>query len=239
EPVERVEPLDAGAAADGHDRYQIKLSGRTIKTPARQTLALPTEALAEAIADEWRAQGDLIDPQSMPLTKLANTTCDGILARADDVRAEILAFVGRDLVCYCAATPFDLFERQQTQWAPALRWAERTFGCPLVTTEGLMPIEQPTEVLAGAKSAIDRLAPWQLGAVHVITTLTGSGVMALMLANEAILPESVWDAAHVDDTYQAEQWGADAEAEARLDYRKAEMLSACRFLEAVREGQEH
>jgi chaperone required for assembly of F1-ATPase len=212
--------------------FGIVLDGRPIRTPARRALAAPSLPLAEAIAAEWRAQTEFVDPAAMPLTRLANTIIDGVAAAQDEVADEIANYLGSDLVCYRAATPQGLVARQARHWDPILAWAAATLGAAFAVGEGVIHVPQPADAVARARAAIPR-NPWRLGALHAVTTLTGSALMALALARGGIGLDAAWAAAHVDEDWNMELWGRDALALARRAYRFAEMQAAARVLNEV------
>jgi chaperone required for assembly of F1-ATPase len=209
--------------------WQVQLDGRGVRTPKRASLTLWTKPLAEAIAAEWQAQGPSIDPRTMPLTKLANSTLDGVADREDAVSEEVLAYAGNDLLCYRAERPEGLRQLQHEEWDPLLTWATQHFGARLHTTTGVMPVKQNEECLTRLHAAIDALDPFALAACHVMTTLTGSGVLALAVIHGRLTAEEAWQAAHLDEDFQIAQWGEDAEAKQRRDFRHAEMLAAVEF----------
>src|SRR5262245_31953033 len=155
--------------------FALALDGRPVKTPARRALAAPSHRLAEALAEEWRAQGEHIDPSVMPLTRLANSTIDGVADAPDKVAADVEKYLASDLIFYRAASPPGLVARQQAAWDPLLAWAREAFGARFVLGEGVTFVDQPAEALAAARQAIprDRTSPkdmWRLGALHAITT---------------------------------------------------------------------
>jgi chaperone required for assembly of F1-ATPase len=218
------------SAGSGEEEHRILLDGRPMRTPAKGVLAVPSRALAEAVAAEWDAQREEIEPASMPLTRLVNSTLDGVRGREDDVRAEIAKYAGSDLVCYRAGEPEGLVRRQAEMWDPVLAWSREALGAEFRVAEGLMPAEQPE----AARNAIAReLAThdaFALAALHVMTTLTGSALLALAHAMGRLSAEAAWAAAHVDEDWQIAKWGEDAEAAARRQRRWAEMQSASRLL---------
>lgn len=209
--------------------FAVALDGRPLRTPAKQPLALPSSELAEAVADEWRAQGVEIDPASMPLTKIVNSALDGVTGREAEVAADIVAYAGSDLVCYRADAPAELVARQAAAWDPVIAWARDSLGARFVLAEGVMPVAQPPEALEAVASALEGKSALWLGALHVMTTLTGSGLIALGHVRGALPAEAAWAAAHVDDDYQIEQWGEDAEAAVRRALRRAEFMAASRL----------
>ncbi len=208
--------------------YRVTLDGRGVKTPKKRDLALPTRALAEAVAEEWRQQGERIDPATMPLTRLANTAIDAVADQMGPVAADIEAFAGNDLTCYRAEGPDALIKRQGDAWNPVLAWAKETLGADFLVGEGVMPLEQPQASVSAVAKALEGAGPIKLAALHVMTTLTGSALIALAHAMGRLTLDEAWAAAHVDDTWQAEQWGWDAEAEARARHRKEEFSAASR-----------
>src|SRR5262245_9367367 len=224
--LEGLEPVDPTAAArrqmralkrrfydevtvcDDPAGSVVTLDGRTIKTPARRTLAAPCRPLGDAIAAEWRAQTEFIDPAGMPMTRLANTVIDGVAAAQDEVAGEIVKYLGSDLVCYRAAMPQGLVARQSLHWDPILAWAKTTLGAEFTIVQGITHARQPDEAIAHAGAAVPR-EPWRLGAAHAITTLTGSALIALAMVRGDIALDAAWTAAHVDEDWNMELWGRD------------------------------
>ena len=205
--------------------YPILLDGRAVKTPAGGTLAAPSRPLAQAIAAEWDAQGERIDPAAMPLTRLANTIIDGVAPNPEPLRQEIAKYLGSDLVCYRAATPEGLVARQAQHWEPVLAWAREAHGARFVMSEGVMFVAQPENAVAAARSAIPS-DPWRLGAISAITTLTGSALIALAVAARRLGVDEAWAAAHVDEDWNMDFWGRDELAMQRRTARFAEMQAA-------------
>ncbi len=247
EGLERIDPRESArrnmralkrrfyheaAVRDDAAPFGIVLDGRPIRTPARRALAAPSLPLAEAIAAEWRVQTEFIDPAAMPLTRLANTIIDGVAAAQDEVAGEIANYLGSDLVCYRATTPEGLVARQARHWDPILAWAEANLGATFAVGEGVIHVPQPADAVARARAAIPR-DPWRLGALHAVTTLTGSALMALALARGDIGLDAAWAAAHVDEDWNMEFWGRDEVALKRRSYRFAEMRAAARVLNEV------
>jgi chaperone required for assembly of F1-ATPase len=223
-------------AEEENEGWRILLDGRPVKTPMRNDLLVPTHALAEAIADEWRAQDRRIDPNTMPLTKLANTALDAVAPNATEVAENVLSFAGRDLICYRAEGPERLIERQRASWDPLIEWAEDYYGARLKVTEGVMPIEQPADSLAALRTACLCHEPFSLTALHVITSITGSAVLALAHISGRMSLDESWAAAHVDEDFQIEEWGSDEEAAERRKSRYGELRSASRFYELSQSG---
>jgi len=205
--------------------YGVLLDGRPVKTPARKALAAPTEALAQKLAAEWEAQREMVDPAAMPLTRLANSIIDGVAHAPASVQAEVAKFLGSDLVCYRAGSPDGLVARQMQHWNPIIAWARETLGAGFVLGEGVMFVPQPAEALTAAARAIPE-EPWRLGAVSAITTLTGSALIALAVAQGRLSAEDAWAATHVDEDWNMHQWGRDEQALERRVAREAEMRAA-------------
>lgn len=215
------------AEKEGH---VIVLDGRPVRTPQKRALALPVAALAEAVADEWSAQVEVIDPATMPLTRIANTGLDGVVEHEAAVREELVNFAGSDLLCYRAERPQELVERQATAWDPVLQWADRELGIKLEIADGVMPVNQSQEALAAADRALGELGPLALAAMHVLVTLSGSTLLALAVQRGHLDEGVAWAAAHIDEDWQIERWGGDAEAGERRAKRRKEFAAAARFL---------
>src|SRR5450631_1923112 len=211
--------------------FALLLDGKPVKTPVRRSLAAPTGALAEAIAAEWNAQADLIDPARMPLTRLANAVIDAVADAPKPVAGEVAQYLGADLLCYRAEAPPGLVERQAQAWDPVLEWARDALGARFMLAQGIVHVAQPSEAVAAASAKMPA-EPWRLGAVSLITTLTGSGLLALALALEhgAIEPEAAWAVAHVDEDWQMSQWGRDENALERRAFHRAEFDAAVTVL---------
>lgn len=223
---------EAGVAQNG-DQFEVTLDGKPVRTPSRRALATPSRDLSQAIADEWQAQTDLIDPANMPLTRLANSIIDGVADAPEPVREEIVKYLGSDLLFYRADGPERLIERQAAAWNPVVQWAADDLGARFIMVEGVVFAAQPQDAVMAASKAIPADV-WRLGATHSIMTLTGSALLALALARDAVSHEEVWNAAHVDEDWQMEQWGRDTLAMQRRDHRQAEMKAAATILKFIR-----
>jgi chaperone required for assembly of F1-ATPase len=208
----------------------VLLDGKPVRTPARRALVAPTPALAEALAAEWEAQRETIDPATMLLTRLANSIIDGVADARGPVKAEVIKFLGSDLLIYRADRPRGLAARQAELWDPVLAWMRAGVGACFVLTEGVMHVAQPEGTVAAAAALIPDDA-WRLGAVHAMTTLTGSALLALAVLHGALTTEAAWTAAHVDEDWNLAQWGEDALARERRAFREAEMRAAGKVLE--------
>jgi chaperone required for assembly of F1-ATPase len=220
------------AAQERDGNFVLLLDGRAAKTPGGNLLAMPTLAAAQALAAEWSAVGEIIDPAVMPLTRIVNSAIDGVSGRLDATAAEIAKYAGSDLICYRAAEPEALALAQAAAWDPVLAFARNKLAAPFICTQGMVFIEQPEAALAAVKHVIGRIAssgaraPFALAALHVMTTLTGSALLALAVAyGERTLAEA-WRAAHVDEDFEIRTWGEDAEAMRRRASRWREMEAA-------------
>ncbi|MDP4004032.1 ATP12 family chaperone protein [Methylobacterium sp. NEAU K] len=225
---------EAASFSEDAGGFRLTLDGRPANTPARNPLRLPTRALAEKIAAEWAAQDTVIDPAGMPLTRLANTAIDGVAPRHAAVVADLCAYAGTDLLAYRAGEPDRLVAAQAAAWDPILDWARDAFGARVILSEGVMHVEQPFDTvraLSGAVAAVED--PFRLAGLHTLTTLTGSLLIALAVLRGRLTPAQAWEAAHVDETYQAAIWGRDAEAEARIEARRAEFEAAADLIASV------
>ncbi len=209
--------------------FAILLDDRPVRTPAGNALALPSRALGEAVAAEWDAQQERIDPAVMPLTRLVNSIIDGVAIAPAPVAEEVVRYLGSDLVCYRADTPAGLVARQAQHWDPILDWARESMGARFVLAEGVVFAAQPDHAIVAASAAIPS-DPWRLGAVNVITTLTGSALIALALSQGRLTVDDAWTAAHVDEDWNMSQWGRDELALDRRATRFAEMQAAGQVL---------
>jgi chaperone required for assembly of F1-ATPase len=218
----------ASAAADGG--YTVLLDGKAVKTPKRAMLSLPNLPLAEAIAEEWRAQGETLDTQSMPLTRLAFAAIDVVMAERPTVAAQVLEYAKHDFLCYRAEEPPELVARQVRVWHPLLDWAAETYGARLKVAFGIKHVPQPPNAIAELQLATARYDEFELAALHTATTITGSLILALALAEGEISADEAYAAATLDETFQAEKWGRDAEADQRRQRLLSELTAAHHFL---------
>ncbi len=192
--------------------FGVLLDGRPVKTPARNVLALPTEKLAAAIAAEWQGQGEEVAATSMPLLRLANSVIDGVITNREAVIDAILRFGENDLLCYRAHQPPDLVARQRQGWDPVLNWVRQHHGVQMTVAEGLTHIDQTPEALAGLRRVLETFDAFTLGGLHVVASITGSTVLALAVAEGGIFGAQAFELSRIDEIYQAEKWGEDAEA---------------------------
>jgi len=219
------------ATVSAHDGlHALALDGRLARTPGRNIVAVPTRPVAEALAAEWAAVDDIIDPAHMPLTRLVNVALDRMAGAATEVRDEIVRYAGSDLVCYRAGEPEELVTRQRKLWDPVLAWAAETLGHRFNLAEGVVAIAQPPALLAAFDAALGDLEPLPLTGLHVVTTVGGSAILALALIRGQLSGEEAWMAACLDEDWQAERWGADEEALARRAARRGEFDAALRLL---------
>ncbi len=214
---------------EGAAGFGVALDGRPLKTPKRRALALPSRALAAAVAAEWQAQADEIDPARMPFTQLANTVIDGVADTAPAVVESFCAFAAADLLCYRAEWPASLAAAQAEAWQPLLDWAEAEHGARLRVTHGIVAIEQPEESLAAVRAAGAACDPWRLAALHALAGVYGSAVLALAVLAGRLAAAEAFAASRLDETHQAAQWGEDAEATRRAAALAAEAEAAARF----------
>ena len=216
--------------APGAHGHQILLDGRPMHTPAKQLLAAPAAPLAEAIAEEWRGQGDTIRPDAMPITRLASTAIDRMPTQRQAAIEELAAYAETDLVCYRAAEPFELVQRQHQAWQPMLEWLTRTYGVKLAVTTSVLPVAQPAAARARLRSAIEDLGDWPLVGMHMATTALGSLVLGLGLLHGRLDADAALAASLLDELYEIERWGSDFEAERRHEALRRDVTGAARFL---------
>lgn len=214
--------------------HAVVLDGRPIKTPKKSQVIVPTQALAELLAAEWQAQTERIDPSTMPVTRLVNTTIDAVTPNLQAVRADLVDFAGSDALCYRAGEPALLAERQAHAWDPILAWADKALGAAFVTQTGIVHKPQPAATLAAIARAVETYSAWEIAPLHVMTTITGSVVLALAVKHKAIELDAAWAAAHVDEDWQISTWGEDDEAQDRRNRRWLEIRASTAMLETLR-----
>ncbi len=212
----------------------IALDGRPVRTPGRLPLILPNAALAEAVAAEWQAQGEDIVPQAMPMTGLANAAIERIAPDSMGFAAGLAAYAETELLCYRAEGPEPLVARQAEMWDPILAWARTRYDAGFVLVEGIMHKPQPPETLARLSEAVAARNAFELAALSPIVTISGSLVIALAVLEGELDPDAAFDAGHLDELWQAEQWGEDDFARDQRDARRADFLAACGFLRLLR-----
>lgn len=215
-------------------RFVLKLDGRTAKTPGGRPLALPTKMAASIVAVEWQAQTEVINPHAMPATKLVNTSLDTVAERMGEVAKDMAQFAASDLVCYRASEPEGLVALQDQHWNPVLTWAETHLNARFILAQGIIHAEQHPEAMQGVERSVATIRdPIALSALHVMTTISGSCLIALMTTLGTLSAESAWQAATVDEVWQASLWGWDAEAAQRHAGRRAEFLMAHGLFKAL------
>ena len=221
------ETATLSASAGG---YAVLLDGKPVNTPARRHLVVPAEALAKAVAAEWNAQGGEIDPASMALTGLANAAIDRVAPDPADFAAGLARYADNDQLCYRAAGPADLAARQSREWDPLLAWGRRRYDIDFVLASGVIHVPQPPLAVTRLSAAVAALDPFRLAALSPLVTIGGSLVIALALLDGEIAPEAAFDIAHLDELWQAEKWGDDAEAITARESRRADFAAAARML---------
>lgn len=215
-------------AVETPDGWAVRLDGKPVKTPAKQILATPYRAVAEASAAEWGRQGERVDPASMPVTRALNSALDRVAPEFAAVAAAVAAYGATDLLCYRAPRPEALTERQTAAWDPWLTWARARFDAPLICAAGVTHVDQPDESIARLSQATAARDALSLTALHDLVALSGSLVLGLAVDEGALAAQDAWTISRVDETWQAEQWGEDAEA------AEAAALKAEAFAEAAR-----
>jgi chaperone required for assembly of F1-ATPase len=213
------------------DGFAILLDDKSVRTPSRKQLIVPKREIAAAIVEEWEAQRDVINPMAMPLTRLANSVIDAVVDRVDAVADDIAKYFGSDLLFYRAGHPEALVAREAAQWDPVLFWAAEALGAHFILAEGIMHVRQPDQAVAAARAALPT-DPWTIAAMHLVTTLTGSALLALALMRGRLTADEVWAAAHVDEDWNGEQWGVDEEVAARRAARLVDFRAAAAVLGA-------
>ena len=214
--------------------YSVHLDGRGVRTPLKAPLLLPNEALARALAAEWAAQGDTIEPATMPLTTLACTAIDAVAAKMPEVAADIGRYAASDLLCYRADTPQELVAQQSDGWDPLLAWAGADLGVTFRVATGVMPVTQPANAETSMVAALAPLDPLRLSAMHVLTALMGSALLALAVLRQRLTLDEAWRLAHIDEQWQIDKWGTDAEAEGRQAGRYLQARAAAMVLDLLR-----
>jgi chaperone required for assembly of F1-ATPase len=213
--------------------WSIRLDDRPVRTPARAALTVPTEALAQAIADEWRSVEDEIDPRAMPLTGLANAAIDRVAPERQAFAGGLARYAEADLACYRSDWPPELIERQGRAWDSLLAWARRRYDVDFSTTSGLMHVPQPQATVERLAHAVAALDPFRLAGLSPLVTIGGSLIAGLAVLEKALTADQAWTAVSVDERWLVEQWGADAEAEAALENNRRDFMAAAGFVELV------
>ena len=219
-------------AAEGKDGFAITLDDKPIRTPSGRQVVVPVREIADAIVAEWEAQQEFIEPLTMPLTRFANSVVEAVVDRVEAVTDDIAKYFQSDLLFYRAGHPDTLVAREAAHWDPLLFWAADTLGAHFILAEGIVHVRQPESAIAAARAALPA-DPWSIAALHVITTLTGSALLALGLWRGVVDPDQAWAAAHVDEDWNIEKWGVDEEVAARRAARLVDFRAATRILKAL------
>jgi chaperone required for assembly of F1-ATPase len=214
------------------DGFAVTLDDKPIRTPSGRQVVVPVREIAEAIVAEWEAQKEFIEPLTMPMTRFANSVVDAVVDRVDAVTEDVAKYFQSDLLFYRAAHPEALVTREAAHWDTVLFWAADALGAHFILAEGIVHVRQPASAVAAARAALPA-DPWSIAAVHVITTLTGSALLALALLRGVLDQDQVWAAAHVDEDWNSERWGVDDEVAARRAARLVDFRAAASILKAL------
>lgn len=220
---------NAATVEQTDDGFAVLLDGRSVKTPAKAGLIVPSKALAEKIASEWDAQEGDVNPEIMPFTRAANAALDKVTHQFVEVADLIAAYGENDLLCYRAAIPQELVDRQAAAWDPILDWANDVYGVRLATGQGVMHIAQPPSAIERLTQEVHALSPFQLTAFHDLVSLTGSLVLGFAIVNNRLGADAAWDVSRIDEIWQAEHWGQDEEALDLAETKRQALLSAAEF----------
>ena len=214
------------------DGFAITLDDKTVRTPSRKPLTAPERSIAEAIVAEWEAQQDTINPTTMPLTRLANSVIDAVGDNVTAVSDDIAKYFGTDLLFYRAGHPQELVAREAQAWDPVLFWAAEDFGAHFMLAEGIIHVQQPESSIAAARATLPN-DPWTVAALHLVTTITGSALLALAFLRGRLDADQVWAAAHVDEDWNIERWGVDDEVASRRAAKLIDFRAAARVVAAL------
>jgi chaperone required for assembly of F1-ATPase len=212
--------------------FAVTLDGKPIRTPSGRRVVVPVRGIADAVAAEWQAQKDTIEPLTMPLTRFANSVVEAVVDRAELVADDVAKYLQSDLLFYRAGHPEALVAREAQHWDPVLFWAADALGAHFILAEGIVHVRQPDTAVQAARAAFPD-DPWSIAALHVVTTLTGSALLALALTRGVLDPDQVWAAAHVDEDWNADKWGVDEEVAARRAARLVDFRAAASILKAL------
>ena len=223
----------SAGVAETEGGFAVTLDGKPIRTPSGRQVVVPNRDIAEAIAAEWNAQGENIDPLTMPLTRFANSVTQAVVDRVAAVADDLAKYLGTDLLFYRAGHPEVLVAREAAHWDPILFWAANEFGAHFILAEGIVHVAQPEPAIKAARATFPT-DPWAIAALHVVTTLTGSALLSLALYHGVRSPDEVWAAAHVDEDWNIEKWGIDEEVAARRTARLVDFTAAVTILKALK-----
>lgn len=227
--------VTTGATEGG---YGIFLDGKSLKTPAKQTLIVASAALADALAEEWAAQGDTIEPASMQMMQLVSTAIDRMALTRAQVTGHVVGFGESDLLCYRTEAPMDLAALQAERWQPWLDWAAEKLNARLGVTVGVTPVVQDPDSLAALRQRVESYDDWTLTALQSLAPCLGSLVLALAVVEEALSAEEAFELARLDENFQNELWGVDDEAKIRTAGLRTEIMAAARMLDLIKAGRE-
>ena len=213
--------------------FAVRLDGRLVKTPAKKNLILPSQTIAERVAGEWDAVENRITPATMPWTRSANAAIDKVSLQRNEVIDHLIGYAGSDLLCYRASDPASLVERQNQEWSPILGWCQDRFDIQLKTTSGVMPVTQPAEGLDRLKRVMTPMGSFHLTGFHDLVTLSGSYVLALAVIEGFRDTDAAWQASQLDENWQAEQWGVDAEASEAAEIKRQAFIHAAKLYQVA------
>ncbi len=218
------------------DGFAIQLDTRPVKTPAKAQLVVPSHEMGEAVAEEWRAVVEEIDPSVMPFTRSANAAIDKVSVQFNEVAEMLAAYGGSDLLCYRAESPQKLVARQAAGWDPLLDWADKTYGGRLVPTQGIMPITQNETALDALTSPLFSASPYELAALHDLIAMSGSLVIALAVTQRRLTASDAWELSRIDEIWQEEQWGVDDDATQVAEIKRTAFFHAAVFYQMANTG---
>ena len=217
--------------------YTVHLDGRPVKTPAKAPLVMPTFGFAQGVADEWKLQSETVDPNTMPLTRLANAAIDKVSIQFDEVASMLSEYGGSDLLCYRAQEPLELVQRQADAWDPLLKWAEDELSAPLIPVHGVMFQSQPTDSLKQLQSLVMKHSAFELSAFHDLVCMSGSLILAFAVTRAHLNAAAAWNLSRLDEEWQIEQWGDDEDA-AKLAAIKQEQFECAAAMFDLLKGEE-
>lgn len=225
---------DVARTVNSGNGFTIHLDGHPVRTPAKAPMVLPTAAMAQAVAEEWNAQGQVIDPETMPVTKSANSAIDNVSHRVSEVAEMLAAYADTDLTCYRAVEPEGLVKRQNSAWDPLLGWVSERFGVRLFPVEGVIHRPQPFGTLKALRAPLDAMTPFELTAMYDLVSISGSLVIGLAVNDGHRSPDSLWISSRIDEDWQVERWGEDVEASHEASRKRLAFLQAAIFLALAR-----
>lgn len=225
----------AATVGKGSDGYAILLDGRAVRTPGKAPLEVGSAALAEAIAEEWQTQDEEVDPAGMPMNNLACTAIDIVAPRRPEIVEDLAGYGGHDLICYWSDESGDLLRRQQQHWQPLLDWAAQSLSAPLLKTCGVVSQDQPPASLSTLRAAVERHDTMALTGLAAAVQTSGSLVIGIAVSLGRLDPDEAYEISQLDEIYQGERWGEDAEATARRQSLREDLRGAARFLALVRQ----